>query len=154
MWRLSCPLVLPGIISHKPAALILHRRTFFIPPQLARLIAATAVIALKAFITAHRREVKRLNEQEILADSRRLRLKVMPPTEALQVLGMDTRLSVPLRSEDDRRLATGRFKHLFGIASKCDNAYLQGKVSAAYRLCVDADWDAGDSDDSSGANSK
>ncbi|KAH9601550.1 hypothetical protein LSM04_003716 [Trypanosoma melophagium] len=129
-------------------------RVLCIHPQLARLIIAGGVLLFQAFVVAHSQEARKLREEEEAAggggtsstnttvgSSQR---GIMSSSEALRVLGLNTALEVPLRDEKDRQEAHWRFKRLFAIAKENDNVYLQGKFSAAYRVCVDAEWDAGD----------
>lgn len=78
----------------------------------------------------------------------------MSEQEAIQVLGIelinprlleDARISkfsqLPLSNPRDREVAKANFDRMFAIAVKHNNMYLAGKLSAAYRLCVDPTWD-------------
>ncbi|RNF26271.1 uncharacterized protein Tco025E_01394 [Trypanosoma conorhini] len=126
----------------QPAALR-PTRVLRIPPQLARLIVAGGLLLFQAFVVAHNREAEKLRE-DAASGGDGGGTAVMSSSEALHILGLDAGLRVPLQSEQDRAEATRRFKHLFAIAKQSGNVYLQGKFSAAYRICVDANWDADD----------
>lgn len=78
----------------------------------------------------------------------------MSDAEAIQVLGIEQVNSsllengklakssvLPLSSPRDREIAKNNFERMFAIAVKHQNLYLAGKLSAAYRLCVDDAWD-------------
>jgi hypothetical protein len=120
-----------------------------IPPQLLRLVATGVVLFLQAFAMAYNEKAKAAAAEE--AQLHATRSQVMDAKEALALLGIPTHLEVPLRSEDDRRVAKKNFERLFKKASDLENLYLQGKMSCAYRVCVDAKWD---SDNNSNNNNK
>ncbi|ESL08362.1 hypothetical protein TRSC58_03935 [Trypanosoma rangeli SC58] len=128
----------------QPAAL--HpTRVLHIPPQLVRLIVTGGLLLFQAFVVAHNREAQKLRgEAGDAGTNGDGGAGVMSSSEALHILGLNASLHVPLQGEKDRAEATQRFKHLFAIAKKNNNVYLQGKFSAAYRICVDANWDADD----------
>ncbi|EAN84455.1 hypothetical protein C3747_1g83 [Trypanosoma cruzi] len=118
-------------------------RVLHIYPQLVRLIVAGGLLVFQAFVVAHNREAQRLREEaDGTATGESCSTALMSSSEALHILGMDANLCVPLGEKKDREEATRRFNHLFAIAKNNNNAYLQGKFSAAYRVCVDANWDA------------
>ena len=54
---------------------------------------------------------------------------------------MSQNLAVPLRSTEDKERAQENFERQFTMASDDKNPYLQGKYSAAFRICVDPQWD-------------
>ncbi|ORC92246.1 uncharacterized protein TM35_000044600 [Trypanosoma theileri] len=122
-------------------------RVLCIHPQLVRLLVAGGVLLFQAFAVAHSQEARKLREEAEGTSSPNTTVgsshsTIMSSAEALRVLGLNAELEVPLKNETDRQEAHWRFKRLFAIAKESDNLYLQGKFSAAYRLCVDADWDA------------
>ncbi|RNF06512.1 hypothetical protein TraAM80_04018 [Trypanosoma rangeli] len=128
----------------QPAALR-PTRVLHIPPQLLRLLVSGGLLLFQAFVVAHNREAQKLWEEAGAAGTNGDGGgSLMSSSEALHILGMNASLHVPLQGEKDRAEATQRFKHLFAIAKNNNNVYLQGKFSAAYRICVDANWDADD----------
>ena len=110
-----------------------------IPPVLAKLIATGAVLLLQSFAMAYNEQVKRAaKEATVQAENT---LKQMDAKDALQILGLADNLSVPLQRSDDRATAKTNFTRLFKKAEELNNPYLQGKISCAYRVCVDPRWD-------------
>ena len=108
-----------------------------IPPQLIRLITTGALLFVQAFVVAYQREAaaaeKRSTEETVKLP--------MGDREALAVLGMNETLKLPL-SSSGRAEAEKRFGLLMEKAKQSNNLFLQGKISAAYRRCVNDDWDA------------
>jgi alpha-ketoglutarate-dependent taurine dioxygenase len=113
----------------------------FIPPPLARLLVAVGFVAFEALLKAHQQETQKLREESGVGPSHAGEVSRMDPIEALKILGLNEHLAVPLRGVADRESATANFRRFFSSAKKLDNAYLMGKLSAAYRLCVDERWD-------------
>lgn len=85
----------------------------------------------------------------------------MTAAEAIQILGLERsfpelltaashssgtavadNLVLPLQDARQREVAKEQFDRLLGVAVKLDNLFLVGKLSAAYRICVDPYWDA------------
>lgn len=86
--------------------------------------------------------------------------RVMSAMEAMQVLGLDrsfpdvytsvqqaearsasTSAFLPLAPGKARKTAQQNFERMFDLADKEGNVFLAGKLSAAYRICVDPRWD-------------
>ncbi|RHW70285.1 hypothetical protein DPX39_090082000 [Trypanosoma brucei equiperdum] len=161
MRRIMSPRVMCEVkFGSRPAPLACSRM-FFIPPQLAKLIVTSGLLIVKAFLVAHQQEAKRLREEEEKEGHSATNAQVgtgsaalMTSSEALQILGLQPNMSVPLTAESDRQLATVRFEHLFAIATRCKNVFLQGKLSGAYRVCVDPEWDLKDEVKDSHGNSR
>ncbi|KEG12974.1 hypothetical protein DQ04_01291040 [Trypanosoma grayi] len=143
-----------GVLRGRHALALRPTRALYIPPQLARLLVAGGLLLFQAFITAHEREAQKLREetQGTGTTTGGGSATLMSSSEALQILGLDRRLSLPLGDEADRQEATRRFRRLFAIAKETNNVYLEGKFSAAYRLCVDPEWDAADASSDGGSN--
>nr|CCC93169.1 conserved hypothetical protein [Trypanosoma congolense IL3000] len=139
-------------LSHGPQsqfpALTSHMRPFIIPPQLVKYIITAGLFLAKALIVAHKKESRRLRQEEsnptASYSAAGNSFVSMPSTEALQILGLDSNMAVPLTSEANRNMATLRFERLFAVAVNQRNMFLQGKLSGAYRICVDPEWDAKD----------
>lgn len=111
-----------------------------IPPALARLIATGVMLGLQSFAVAYKEHAaKAAVQHETSSHNQTLR---MQPPEALQILGLKDSLGVPLRQGSPEAVAAqAAFKTLFGKAKHLDNLYLMGKISAAYRVCLDETWD-------------
>ncbi|KAG5492649.1 hypothetical protein JKF63_01228 [Porcisia hertigi] len=156
-----------GTGGSSPALFRLTRVTR-IPPQLARLVMAGGAALLQVFWVAYQRESQKLRQEEQSrgADgatqgvSAMGRSPVMSPAEAVQVLGLDssfpdlltsvqrvsssstlTPASLPLAPGEARMTAQQNFERMFALAVKEGNMFLAGKLSAAYRICVDPKWD-------------
>eukprot|EP00744_Colponema_vietnamica_P021249 GILI01030319.1.p1 GENE.GILI01030319.1~~GILI01030319.1.p1 ORF type:complete len:173 (+),score=31.47 GILI01030319.1:65-583(+) len=127
-----------------------------IPPFILQIIKAVAVSAGQQFVAAHLAESQRLKQQQSENTNNNgsggsfeetgggaVFKPKMSPTEALQILNVNTNLALPLRGEEDRKKATENFMNYFEKAKDSDSLYLQGKLSQAYRLAVDENWDAG-----------
>ena len=111
-------------------------------PVLARLLVTVGAIILNAAWEAHCRHAERLMKEESQFET--VQTVRMSRTEALNILGVDASLgpgwdAVPLtgaaRSKADAYLAR--------VLKEGDRhpPYLTGKVSGAYRVAVDAEWD-------------
>lgn len=147
-------------------------------PQLGRLAAAAGLVVGQAFILAYTREKVRVAREEAEEESddqedggkdgqgsgRR-----MTPLEAIQILGVEktnpsliekfsaektpsnASLEYPvLTSGRDREVARENFERMFGLAVKHQNHFLAGKLSLAFRICVDPNWDDNMGGDNSG----
>lgn len=98
----------------------------------------------------------------------------MSATEAMQILGLDRSFPdlfntvqqaeatgaarpspspspLPLPPGKAREAARQNFDRMFALAVKEDNMFLAGKLSAAYRVCVDPAWDCAAAANESGA---
>lgn len=132
-------------------------------PQLGRLAAAVGLVVGQAFLSAYAREKQRLRAaaaEEEDGDGGRRR---MTPLEAIQILGVEKsnpsllhqfgspkekerdadggeRCAV-LTRERDREVARENFERMFALAVKHENQFLAGKLSLAFRVCVDPAWD-------------
>ncbi|AYU83035.1 conserved hypothetical protein [Leishmania infantum JPCM5] len=149
-------------------ALFRPTRVARIPPQLARFLIAGSAALLQVFMVAYQRESQKLRQEEqargavgSAQDSTGIRNpRAMSAMEAMQVLGLDRRFPdvytsvqqaearststsalLPLAPGEARRAAQLNFERMFGLAAKEGNAFLAGKLSAAYRICVDPSWD-------------
>ncbi|AIO01843.1 hypothetical protein LPMP_342170 [Leishmania panamensis] len=137
-------------------------------PQLARLLIAGSVALLQVFAVAYQRESRKLRQEEqargavgAAQDSTGMGSpRVMSAIEAMQLLGLDrdfpdlyisvqraeassasTSVSLPLAPGKAHRAARQNFERMFTLAIKEENMFLAGKLSAAYRICVDPRWD-------------
>lgn len=129
-------------------------RCNLLPPQLVKFLLNGAVILFQAFWVAYSKETSSASTST--SEEASSSPKSMSPAEAIQILGIeqvnprlleDAKSSkessvLPLSRPSDREVARKNFERMFAIAIKHDNMYLAGKISAAYRLCVDPDWDA------------
>lgn len=133
------------------------RMNLFIPPQLGRLLVAAAVVVGQSFLIAYKKEAKRANEEERYNERETgqqggtVDKPVMTAAEAVQILGVERvnpkllkdpwHISLPLSRPDDLEAARGNFHRMMAVAQKQENHFLMGKLSMAYRLCVDPNWD-------------
>ncbi|GET92746.1 hypothetical protein, conserved [Leishmania tarentolae] len=149
-------------------ALFRPTRVTRIPPQLARLLITGSAALLQVFMVAYQRESRKLRQEEqaraAAGEAQDPRWsgnpRVMSSMEAMQVLGLDrsfpdlyttvqqaeanstlTSALLPLAPGKARRTAQQNFERMFSLASKDENFFLAGKLSAAYRICVDPRWD-------------
>ncbi|CCW69433.1 unnamed protein product [Phytomonas sp. Hart1] len=140
------------------------RINLFIPPQLMRLLMLASFAIGQAFIIAYHTEKKNIEREESMDGSEGSYPQVSHPDrppmsslEALCILGLDhlrprlkntsspfssqSNLFLPLKTPEDREIARQNFERMFAIAVKYNNHFLAGKLSAAYRKCVDPTWD-------------
>ncbi|KAG5492104.1 hypothetical protein GH5_01008 [Leishmania sp. Ghana 2012 LV757] len=149
-------------------ALLRPTRVTRIPPQLARLMIAVSAALLQVFVAAYQRESRKLSQEERARDAvggaqgstTMWSARAMSAMEAMQVLGLDrgfpelytsvqqaeanamqTSTSLPLPHGKAREAAQQNFERMFALAVKEENMFLAGKLSAAYRICVDPAWD-------------
>lgn len=138
-------------------------RKALIPPQLAKFLVTATAILLESLYKVYKKESSKpaqKSSREEKEDSSSSFFNShnsghkMTEQEAIQILGLelvnprlleDARISkypqLPLSNTRDREIAKRNFDRMFLIASKHNNMYLAGKLSAAYRLCVDPNWD-------------
>lgn len=164
-------------------ALFRPTRVARIPPQLARFLIAGSAALLQVFMVAYQRESQKLRQEEqargavgSAEDSTRFgNPRAMSAMEAMQVLGLDrsfpdaytsvqqaearsmsTSALLPLAPGEARRTAQQNFERMFDLAAKEGNVFLAGKLSAAYRICVDPRWDQATSgkDETADANTR
>lgn len=107
----------------------------------------------QAFLIAYRKEKQKVRQEE--EDHERegtggtVDRPVMSPMEAVQLLGLEVarpellspKVALPLMDPAAREAARQAFQKMFAIAVAHDNMFLAGKLSAAYRQCVDPLWD-------------
>ena len=116
--------------------------------MLMRILTTMAMTATQVFMTEFARERARLQQERINNGGDRVGTgsasggPKMTSQEALQILSMNTSLAVPLTNAKDRDTATANFQRYFKLAQDSKLPYVQGKLSAAYRLCVDSNWDS------------
>ncbi|KPA86195.1 putative mitochondrial hypothetical protein [Leptomonas pyrrhocoris] len=151
-------------------ALFRPTRIARIPPQLLRFLVASSAALLQVFLVSFHRESRRLKyeaEATVTADGSAGSRRHMSGVEAVQVLGLDRSYPVlfneiqkaesnkaqsaasasfsptplPLRDGRAREEAKRNFERMFALAIKEENLFLAGKLSAAYRVCVDPMWD-------------
>lgn len=148
------------------SALFRPTRVARIPPQLMRLLVAGGAALLQVFVVAFQRESQRLRyESEATGTAEGMGNKRhMSGVEAVQVLGLDrnyptlfseiqkaesnasasptaTSTPLPLKEGKAKEEAKRNFDRMLALAVAEDNMFLAGKLSAAYRLCVDPNWD-------------
>ncbi|CCW62079.1 unnamed protein product [Phytomonas sp. EM1] len=154
------------------------RGNLFLPPPLARLLVVAGLAVGQAFLLAFHNERQRLRREEAEAASEGTpssssssseggrqgggshpNRPPMTSLEALQILGIHPTPSspanpagLPLTTPSERELARRNFERMFAVAQKHENWFLAGKLSAAYRMCVDPTWDhpAGEGKESNG----
>lgn len=127
---------------------------YFIPPPLVRLLTVGGLFLFDVFYQAHKREAAKLakEQRENASDGEGgtpsstsndgAGQPKMTGVEALKVLGLPEQWKVPLTEEAQREKARRSFLVCFAKAQKVESVYLQGKFAAAYRECVDAEWEA------------
>ena len=117
-----------------------------IPPMLLRILTTMAMTATQVFMTEFARERQRLQKEKAEnggdVGSGAASGPRMTPQEALQILNINTSLAVPLTNSRDQELAKENFQRFFKLAQDSNLPYIQGKLSAAYRMCVDKEWDS------------
>lgn len=139
-----------------------------IPPQLARALLAAGAILLQSFFVLYRREASRLSAEKA-EDGREGRWNssspdqpLMTPAEAVAILGVAppkatshestspaAAYALPLTDRVEREKARESFHRMFRLAMDRQNYFLAGKLSAAYRMCVDENWDSTEDDEDS-----
>lgn len=129
-----------------------------IPPFLVQILKSVAINAGQQFVQAHMAESERLRkqreensynnghgeqeqQQHVGSSFTGMPRPKMTGEEALRILNINPNLAVPLRGNEDKAKATENFKSLFKKAQETNSPYLQGKISLAYRMCVDDCWD-------------
>ncbi|KAG5466811.1 hypothetical protein LSCM1_00988 [Leishmania martiniquensis] len=138
-----------------------------IPPQLARFLIASGAAVLQVFVVAYQRESRKLRQEErargavggTQCSTATRSSCAMSAIEAVQVLGLDCdfpdlctstqqaeansmpKASLPLVPGKARTVAQQNFERMFALAVKEEHMFLAGKLSAAYRICVDPAWD-------------
>lgn len=161
----SSPTALPLVVPYNTGATSrgllrpTHVRYFIpIPPNVARLLITGGLILLNGFGVAYMRAAAKVQEEEVAAGGVPGSATRPPMTalEAIQILGIDkvnpayTQLAagegastalLPLTAPNEVEAARQNFEKMFANAVKADNLFLAGKLSAAYRLCVDVSWD-------------
>lgn len=156
-----------GLALRPSAPSLMLRRTqpdlIPIPPFLIQIIKSVAVNAGQQFVQAHFAEAERLRRQReenernnghgqqenpyvnsnggSSSSTYGLPRPKMTGEEALQILNINPNLAVPLRGNEDKARATENFKAYFAKAEETKSVYLQGKISQAYKMCVDDKWD-------------
>ncbi|KPI90283.1 hypothetical protein ABL78_0665 [Leptomonas seymouri] len=166
--RFSPPLRLPRCAGSGVCSPALFRPTRIarIPPQLMRLLLAGGAALLQVFLVAFQRESRRLKfeseaTEKVQGTGGKSRMSAV---EAVQVLGLDrsypalfseiqkagnntahsassSSVLLPLREGKAREEAKRNFERMFALAMKEENLFLAGKLSAAYRVCVNPMWD-------------
>ena len=128
-----------------------HMLRIPIPPHLLRLLATGSMLLIQAFAMAYQEKMREAQSAE--AQHSAAKLQTMDAKEALALLGVTAPaaaagsssaaapLDVPLTRAEDKQAAKRNFETLFSKATQTENLYLQGKLSCAYRLCVDPEWD-------------
>jgi hypothetical protein len=127
----SFPVRTVGAFRNTPALLI--------PPIIARIVAGVAMVVLQSLWDAHQAEAAKI-AREYGSQQQQQKL-ALTQNEALQILNMPTSTKVPMGEADQKR-AKENFELLFHKAKVVDSPYLQGKISGAYRLLCDKNWDA------------
>jgi hypothetical protein len=147
--------------------LLCPTRVARIPPQLAQLLIAGGAALLQVFLVAFQRESRRIKtESAATGTAEGIGAKRhMSGVEAVQVLGLDrsypalfnevqkaesvaassgsvsSSALLPLKDRKATEEARRNFERMFALAKREENLFLAGKLSAAYRVCVDPMWD-------------
>ncbi|CAD2216809.1 hypothetical protein ADEAN_000428700 [Angomonas deanei] len=144
-----------GLLRRTP----IHR---FLPPNVvARILANVArgatvlgLLGFQVFVKAYVKEADKLRREEKENGGMRgaATRPPMKPLEAVQVLGLERMnpdylntangVVLPLQDPKEREVAKANFDRMMKLAMDNENYFLAGKLSAAYRLCCDPDWDA------------
>lgn len=140
VYQISVPVCASGSVG-----LLSNSRTLMmpIPPFVWKLISVGGVFLIDAFIRAHQQHVAKMAKEEAdngTGESATASPAPMAPREALAILGLPEGVEMPL-NEMRQQEAKQRFNVLFLKAEKANSPYLQGKVSAAYRMLCDPNWD-------------
>lgn len=126
-----------NVLLHGNCGLMKRTSPLLVPPFLIRLVVSAGTVLVQSFISAHVSESQRLHTENQVQNA-------CPPLtsdEALVLLNMQPGLMVPLTRPEDREMARKNFEVAFEKAKQCENHFLQGKFSHAFRLCVDEGWD-------------
>lgn len=151
-------------MSSNAIGLFRSTRAMLIPAQLTKFLVTAAAILIESLYKVYQKESIK-SSQKTKSKKERIDFSssyfsprdvhaAMTESEAIQVLGLevvnprlleDARISkhsqLPLSHPRDREVAKKNFERMFSIAVKHNNMYLAGKLSAAYRLCIDPNWD-------------
>lgn len=137
-----------GVLCQRSISFLQPTQPRLVPAQLIKALVQGATILFQAFLVAYNK-ADRASSTSSASDSE---TGTMTESEAILILGVEQqnptimqrvkRSSVlPLTDPQDRRVADENFKRMFEIALKHNNMYLAGKLSNAYRLCVNPQWD-------------
>lgn len=133
--------VIPPTSRHCGSGLIKLTQPLLIWPIIGRVVAGFAIVVLQSLWEAHRAEAARLARQ-YGTEAQQSTLS-LTREESAAILGVSLPAGGRLEGAD-AAVATANFRRLFLAARRCHNPYLQGKLSGAYRVLVDSNWDATD----------
>lgn len=153
-----------SMMSSNAIGLFRSTRPMLIPAQLTKFLVTATAILIESLYKVYQKESMKPS-QKMKSEKERIDYSssyfsprdthvTMTESEAIQVLGLevvnprlleDARISkhslLPLSHPRDREVAKKNFDRMFSIAVKHNNMYLAGKLSAAYKLCIDPNWD-------------
>lgn len=130
------PIRCPGLVRPTPVALIP------IPPIVWKVVSVGGVFLIDAFLRAHAQHVAKMaKEEEAHASAQPGTGSPISKKEAADVLGLPDAAGTTALNERQRDEAKRRFEVLFLKAERANSPYLQGKISAAYRVLCDPNWD-------------